>query len=371
MTLPLISPQSTTIASSPTTREATKTSPAPTASMPVNPFEETSDFEEIFVQLFFVESTVLRPQGIGESPPESAEQSQLSTGQIETISALLMKEHSAKTPLLANEPQITDASQGENSLAVEVSKNEGFAPNPAEQLPQYIVEEIEGDVAFNDTLPASKTKSSSGLREHIPKASSANIDSQNPVDLTTNQQQSSKSELPNPEQQGDSQHLSLMESTSLARGEETRFSSTTDPTSAAGKVIQKVVEETMAQLSAAQSKIDSSFSVRLDPPELGEVLVRLKKTEGGIMMRIVAIDPTTQQLLEQHETDLSESLLSEQSELSMELGDRSEFQRSDQFYDWETNPNWLGNQSSRPGSNSDSWSVQTKSQSANPHDFMA
>ncbi|QDT32810.1 Flagellar hook-length control protein FliK [Thalassoglobus polymorphus] len=328
--------------------------------------------------MFLVESVVLRPQGIGESPLQPAEQAQLSAGQIETISSPLTEEQPTKAPLLAKTPLITEATQVESSLAGEASQYKNFAPSQAELLPQYMgeytVEETEAEAAFVDSTDAGKTNRLSVSREHFSAASSLNSDSPNPVDLKANHPQSSNNELLNPVQQGDSQHLSFFENSSLIGGDENRFSSITDPTSVAGKVIQKVVAETMAQLSAAQSKIDSSFSVRLDPPELGEVLVRLKKTEGGLMMRIVAIDPTTQQLLEHHETELSESLQSEQpeqSELSMELGDRSEFQRSDQFYDWETNENWLGNQPSRSGINSNSSSVQTRTQSTNPHDFMA
>ena len=93
-------------------------------------------------------------------------------------------------------------------------------------------------------------------------------------------------------------------------------------------VTQQVAEQTMAQIANNSNKQDSSFTVRLDPPELGEVLVSLKKSEGGIIMRVSAIEKTTQALLQLNELDLSQAMTEHQGDVTMEFGSQSDFESS-------------------------------------------
>lgn len=137
------------------------------------------------------------------------------------------------------------------------------------------------------------------------------------------------------------------------------------------KVVQQVMEPTLLQMESVQRNGNTEFTVRLDPPELGEILVRLKKSEGGILMRVTAIEKTTQAILEQNEQDLMKSMSDNGAEVSLEFGQESEFGQapSEQQFSLSQKRRWdsrqLQNQSELAMSSRQPSPVQTV------HDFRA
>ena len=93
------------------------------------------------------------------------------------------------------------------------------------------------------------------------------------------------------------------------------------------RAMQQVVEETMAHLSVYRGRgASSSLTVRLDPPELGEVLVKLERTSDGLQMRVTATETETQQFLQSHEQDLAGLMSDFQDDVSLDFGGESGFE---------------------------------------------
>lgn len=100
----------------------------------------------------------------------------------------------------------------------------------------------------------------------------------------------------------------------------------------------QLAEQSLAQISNQANTKDSSFTVRLDPPELGEVVVNLKKSEGGIVMRIAAVEKSTQTLLELNQFDLSQAMTENGQDVTMEFTSQSDMKDSQsRFHEREAN----------------------------------
>lgn len=90
-------------------------------------------------------------------------------------------------------------------------------------------------------------------------------------------------------------------------------------------VAQQVLGQSLPHIIAGNGN-DETLTIRLDPPELGEVLVRIQKSDGGIAIRVAALEPSTQLFLEQHADDLSEFMSTNNDGLTMELETNHHFQ---------------------------------------------
>ena len=91
----------------------------------------------------------------------------------------------------------------------------------------------------------------------------------------------------------------------------------TNPKVTSQPVIQQVVSETMDRMSMVRKVGTSDFTVRLDPPELGEVLVKLRKADDGIKVRVRAVNSETQTLVADNIQNLSDALLEFDSTLDL------------------------------------------------------
>ncbi len=354
MTLPLISTPSSSTATPPALSRTEKTTPSKEVETPPDPLKPSTYFEELLAQLVPMTSFNVESHQFGESLQQSVENFQ-HFADVPEIASLKV----ANTPL-------ENGLMSEGAIAIGVSQEKLLAANSSESTPGIDMELSDSEAGIVESTVEQTHQPIPRNNQQSPDVSSLNAELREQLEFNLPERKSSTADLP---QQETSQQTPVIENVPV----ETRLdvSSSSQATSLAGKVIQKVVEETMSQLSSAQSKVDSSFSVRLDPPELGEVLVRLKKTEGGIMMRIAAIESTTQQLLEQNETHLSDSLQDHQSELSMELGDRSEFSQTDEFYDWGANESRGSGPSIQSQNTTDQPTIKAKTVSTSPHDFLA
>ncbi|MEW4490287.1 flagellar hook-length control protein FliK [Thalassoglobus sp. JC818] len=76
------------------------------------------------------------------------------------------------------------------------------------------------------------------------------------------------------------------------------------------KVASRMVNEALNHSAQLKSHSEVEFSMRLDPPELGAVIVRMRRSEQKIVMTVQAVDPETQTLIDDNFSQLRD-LLSE------------------------------------------------------------
>lgn len=82
----------------------------------------------------------------------------------------------------------------------------------------------------------------------------------------------------------------------------------------------------LGHVESLQPHTPRTTTLRLDPPELGEVLVQMTRESTGIFIRIAAVEPTTQGLLAKHAQELMDSFHDQQAHMNLELGHPSEFE---------------------------------------------
>lgn len=103
----------------------------------------------------------------------------------------------------------------------------------------------------------------------------------------------------------------------------------------AAKASQQIATHVSAEMtaiaSASTSNLEQTLTVRLDPPELGEVIVRLKKSEGGLLMRVTAIEETTQTLLQLNQSELMEAMGEQSGDVTLEFSNDSDANDSPDF----------------------------------------
>jgi hypothetical protein len=75
---------------------------------------------------------------------------------------------------------------------------------------------------------------------------------------------------------------------------------------AAAPVAQQVVGQVVVAITAAA---EPKLEIRLDPPELGRVEIRLTETESGVQAVVMAQRPETQDLLRRHAEQLAGELV--------------------------------------------------------------
>lgn len=139
----------------------------------------------------------------------------------------------------------------------------------------------------------------------------------------------------------------------------------------AQRVIQQIVEQAIPEFPTVQQQESQSFTIRLDPPELGEVVIEMKKSEDGVAMRVTATVPATQLLLDQNQHELSQSMHEFQGDLNLEFGGNEQSTNSHQSQsEFVSEPEWFPREFSRSPPN---LQAQGDSRSGNSdwHDFRA
>lgn len=279
---------------------------------------EPSNFEEAILWFQTQQATV-------EDDPLTPLEINLETPSEERMHALLGEEINAQTNMeKLHHPKLTSIKQIESlqipeveSANIELPPQQSFIESPL-NMSEDVGEFVEAELS-------------------IPKPQTHPTETASLTQKTATLNHSSESEtiqLPDVQQENDSsptnEHLKLDANASFSpEMTEATIPEALQPASkAVQSVTQQVAEHTMAQIAKNSSSQDSSFTVRLDPPELGEVLVSLKKSEGGIIMRVAAIEKTTQALLQLNEVDLSQAMTDHQNDVTMEFGSQSDFENS-------------------------------------------
>lgn len=84
---------------------------------------------------------------------------------------------------------------------------------------------------------------------------------------------------------------------------------------------EQLIHATLARMQVVRSVGESEFELRLTPPELGTLRVALRQTRQGLMVRVLAEELSTQQLLQSVRTEILAALDRQQPgglELSLE-----------------------------------------------------
>ncbi|MCA8998162.1 MAG: flagellar hook-length control protein FliK [Planctomycetaceae bacterium] len=87
------------------------------------------------------------------------------------------------------------------------------------------------------------------------------------------------------------------------------------------RMIHPVVQEALLRGTQVQRSGSEEFLVRLDPPELGEVVVQMTRKDKGFRLKVRAVDPQTHLLFEQHAGELQEALLESGGEFEVATDD--------------------------------------------------
>jgi hypothetical protein len=86
-------------------------------------------------------------------------------------------------------------------------------------------------------------------------------------------------------------------------------------------VKEQVIHATLARMQIVRSSGESEFELRLTPPELGTLRVALRQTRQGLVVRVLAEEVATHQLLEAARSEILAALDRQQTggmELSLE-----------------------------------------------------
>lgn len=109
---------------------------------------------------------------------------------------------------------------------------------------------------------------------------------------------------------------------------------------------QQVVEAVLSRVEVSTENSTDRYEFRLDPPDLGEVVVEFQRTaQGEVSVRVSAAHPATQALLEQHAGRIENSLQDQGLDLSrFDFGSQSSADGRSQQDDPSARPNvaeWL------------------------------
>lgn len=84
------------------------------------------------------------------------------------------------------------------------------------------------------------------------------------------------------------------------------------------KFASRLIGEASVRWESLPLNSGTQFTMRLDPPELGEVIVRMQKNENQISMSVQALDPKTQSLIEENFGELRNLLTEHDASIDLQ-----------------------------------------------------
>jgi len=99
----------------------------------------------------------------------------------------------------------------------------------------------------------------------------------------------------------------------------------------APNLAEQIAAEAVKHAEVVKHQGQQRFTMRLDPPELGKLIVEMQRTEHGLTMRVNAADPVTLGLIQSSLEELNASLGRQDSvfqEVNIDVSTGGEFQQS-------------------------------------------
>lgn len=82
---------------------------------------------------------------------------------------------------------------------------------------------------------------------------------------------------------------------------------------------EQIANEAVKHAEVVKHQGQQRFTMRLDPPELGKLVVEMERTERGIALRVNAVDPATLGLIQSSVDELNSNLTNQQDSIFQEV----------------------------------------------------